>query len=320
MISIIVPIYNSEQYLDRCIGSLVNQTIKDIEIILVNDGSLDASLRICQKWAKEDKRIIVLEQENSGVSAARNKGIEHAKGEYILLLDSDDWFSLNTVETLLEEQQKCNADCVIFGFNQTSGNIWAPPKSITYYTLGELKSDFTYWLNTELLSSSVNKLYKRELIKSNYPIEMAFGEDLLFSLNYLNQCQCISFIKAPLYHHEVYNNTSLTHTFNIKRFKDIETIQEKILSFAIEKCDTQLYQKYVADCIRIIRSFLSSDIKFKNKTEILSKWIHCSFFSKINISDFNLIWQNKLLLLAIQREFYFFADILINWKRFFKSS
>lgn len=315
MVSIIVPIYNSSQYLNRCINSLVNQTIKDIEIILVDDGSLDASLSICQEWAKEDKRIIIIEQENSGVSVARNKGIECANGEFILLLDSDDWLSLNTVEVLLEEQQKYNADCVIFGFNQTSGNIWAPAKNIVYRSLGELKKDFTYWLNTELLSSSVNKLYKRELIKSYYPIGMAFGEDLLFSLDYLEQCNCISFIKNPLYQHEVYNNASLTHTFNIKRFKDIETIQTRINSFALESRDIQLYKKYVDDCIRIIRSFLLCNEKYRIKKGVLYAWFEESYLKNLKLTNYKLVWQNHLLLRAIQIHLFSFADLIVNWRR-----
>ena len=315
MISVIVPIYNTAQYLDRCISSLVNQTIKDIEIILVDDGSQDASLNICQEWAKEDKRVIVIEQKNSGVSVARNKGIECANGEFILLLDSDDWLSLTTVETLLEEQQRCNADCVIFGFNQTTGNIWAPAKNIVYRSLGELKKDFTYWLNTELLSSSVNKLYKRELIKSYYPIGMAFGEDILFSLDYLEQCECVSFIKAPLYQHEVFNVSSLTHTFNTKRFDDIERIQRRILDFAVNKEDKALYNKYIADCTRIIRSYLASDISMTEKNKLLDKWLSGSYFKGLSLSDFKLVWQNRLLLGAVRGRYYSFANLLVNWKR-----
>ena len=182
LISIIVPVYNASPYLHRCIDSLINQTIGNIEIILIDDGSKDNSLSICKEYATRDKRVIVIEQENNGVSVARNKGIEYSNGEFILLLDSDDWLALNTVEILLNEQQIYNADCVVFGFNQTSGNIWAPNKNITYHSSIELKKEFPYWLNTELLSSSVNKLYKKELIKRLYPVGMAFGEDLLFSL------------------------------------------------------------------------------------------------------------------------------------------
>lgn len=314
-LSIIVPVYNASQYLNRCIESLVNQTINDIEIILIDDGSTDDSLLICREWASKDKRIVVIEQENSGVSSARNKGLEIAKGEFIILLDSDDWFALNTVEVLLSEQQKMNADCVVFGFNQTSGNIWAPQENKFYKTLSALKADFPYWLNTELLSSSVNKLYKKSLVKQLYPVGMAFGEDLLFSLDYLEQCKCISFIKAPLYQHEVYNSASLTHTFNTKRFEDIERIQKRILDFADNKQEHGLYKKYVSDCIRIIRSFLLSDEKYVEKKRILDIWLLNSYLRNLNLADYELIWQNRLLMNAIQKKLFFFANILVSWKK-----
>lgn len=320
LISIIVPVYNASPYLHRCIDSLINQTIGNIEIILIDDGSKDNSLSICKEYATRDKRVIVIEQENNGVSVARNKGIEYSNGEFILLLDSDDWLALNTVEILLNEQQIYNADCVVFGFNQTSGNIWAPNKNITYHSSIELKKEFPYWLNTELLSSSVNKLYKKELIKRLYPVGMAFGEDLLFSLDYLEQCKCISFIKAPLYQHEVYNNSSLTHTFNIQRFSDIETIQKRILEFAVEKNDNKLYKKYVSDCIRIIRSLWLCKEKYKVKKTIISDWLEHSFLKELRLADYELIWQNRLLLSIIQMRFYFLANLLVNWKRIFKIS
>lgn len=320
IVTIIVPVYNASQYLNRCIDSLVNQTIRDIEIILVDDGSTDDSLLICRKLALKDKRIIIVEQENCGVSIARNRGIEISNGEFIILLDSDDWLALNTVEVLLAEQQKENSDCVVFGFNQTSGNIWAPQEEKIYKNLSALKKVFSYWLNTELLSSSVNKLYKKKLIKRLYPVGMAFDEDLLFSLDYLEQCQCISFIKAPLYQHEVYNNSSLTHTFNIQRFGDIEIIQNRILEFAVEKDDKELYKKYVFDCIRIIRSFLLCKENYQGKKTILRDWLKNSFLKDLRLSNYELIWQNRLLLSIVQMRFFFLANLLVNWKRIFKIS
>lgn len=320
IVTIIVPVYNAEKYLDRCLESLVNQTVADIEIILVDDGSIDDSLSICKKWATKDNRITIIEQDNSGVSIARNKGIEKSKSEFILLLDSDDWFDLNTVEVLLNEQRKFNSDCVIFGFNQTSGNIWAPKTNKVYKSLVELKNDFTFWLNTELLSSAVNKLYKRDLIKRLYPVDMAFGEDLLFSLDYLDQSKCVSFIKNPLYQHEVYNNMSLTHTFNIKRFHDIEIIQKRILEFALDKNDKALYRKYLADCIRIIRSFLLCDKSYTEKKLVLKDWFENSYFKEIKLNQYSLIWQNRLLLSIIQFKLFPLAYLLVNWKRILKLS
>ena len=315
MVNIIVSVYNAGKYLDRCLESLVQQTVKNIQIILVDDGSMDDSLSICKKWALKDSRITVVEQENCGVSAARNKGLSIASGEFILLLDSDDWLATNTVEELLKEQKKSCADCVVFGFKQTSGNIWAPAEDKLYDTLHDLKNDFPYWLNTELLSSSVNKLYKKSLIRELYPVDMAFGEDLLFSLDYLEQCSSVSFIKAPLYQHEVFNVSSLTHTFNTKRFDDIERIQRRILDFAVNKEDKALYNKYIADCTRIIRSYLASDVSLTKKKEQFDKWLAGSYFKGLSLSDFKLVWQNRLLLGAVRGRYYTIADLLVNWKK-----
>ena len=109
-LSIIVPVYNCERFLDKCIKSLINQTIKDIEIILVNDGSKDDSLAICEKFAQQDNRIKVFTQENSGQATARNVGLNNANGEYIAFADSDDWIDEDYYEKLILSAQKYNAD------------------------------------------------------------------------------------------------------------------------------------------------------------------------------------------------------------------
>jgi glycosyltransferase involved in cell wall biosynthesis len=109
-LSIIVPVYNAEKFLDKCLESLKNQTIKDIEIILVNDGSTDNSLEICNKYAQNDSRIKVLTQKNSGQSKARNVGIDNSNGEYIAFTDSDDWVDLDYYEKLVESCEKHDAE------------------------------------------------------------------------------------------------------------------------------------------------------------------------------------------------------------------
>lgn len=316
MVSIIVPIYNASFYIDRCLNSLIKQSITDIEIILVDDESTDNSLEICKKWAIYDRRIKILSQKHSGVSSARNKGVTIAQGKFILFLDSDDWLALNSIEILLKVQSINEADCVIFGLNQTNGNVWAPQEYVEYSSIVDFKEDFEYHLNTELLSSSVNKLYRKDLIHTLYPEDMSFGEDLIFSLNYLESCTNIVFIKDALYQHEVYNSTSLTHTFDINRFKDIERIQERILKFSLKE-NIGLYKKYLSDCIRILRSFFSYDCTYREKQNIIQDWLNNSYFRKIQLSGFDIIWQNRLLLLFVQHRFFIAACLLVNWKRIF---
>ena len=117
LVTVVLPIYNVEKYLDRCMKSIVNQTYRNLEIILVDDGSPDHCPEICDRWAETDNRIRVIHKENAGLGMARNTGIENASGEYICLFDSDDYVALDLVEKAYTLAQESQADIVIFGNN-----------------------------------------------------------------------------------------------------------------------------------------------------------------------------------------------------------
>ena len=123
LVSIIVPIYNSEQYLERCINSLIKQTYKNIEIILIDDGSKDSSLSIIEKYAKQDCRIVYISKENSGVSSSRNDGIKIAKGKYISFVDSDDYIESNMIEDMYKALVEQNVDIVRCSVKENNENI-----------------------------------------------------------------------------------------------------------------------------------------------------------------------------------------------------
>ena len=118
LISIIVPVYNVEKYLEQCLESLLNQTYKNIEIIVVNDGSTDQSLDILNKYSFKDNRIKLYSQKNQGISAARNTALEHINGKYIMFVDSDDWIEINTCETALHELKKNDSDIVMWAYKR----------------------------------------------------------------------------------------------------------------------------------------------------------------------------------------------------------
>lgn len=122
MISIIIPVYNSERYLRQCIESVIAQTFEDWEVILVNDGSKDGSLDICQEYAAKDERIKVIDKPNGGVSSARNKGLEVAQGDWITFMDSDDWLDADAFEVYYEAAQRTGADIVKTGYRRVSKN------------------------------------------------------------------------------------------------------------------------------------------------------------------------------------------------------
>lgn len=317
MISIIVPIYNSARYIERCLNSIISQTYLDWELILVNDGSTDNSEEKILPYLN-DGRIRLFSKENGGVSRARNYGIHKSKGEYVLFLDSDDWLADNTCERLINVMHQKSSDCVVFGFKQTHGHIWAPEYDKDYYSLNEFKNDFDYWLNTELLSSSVNKMYKRSRLISFFPPDMSFGEDLVFSLTYISGCTSISFIKDPLYQHEVYNTTSLTHTFDSNRFVDIERIQTTIINFA-SIVTNKTYNKYCLDVIRLVRMMIrQKNMSYKYKRDILEDWKDGSYFQALDIKQYRWPFRDYMYAKMIQLGQWRLLDILHTIKNAIK--
>jgi len=173
MISVIIPAYNVNQYIDKCISSVVNQTEKNLEIIIINDGSNDGTDLKCQQWADMDKRIILINQSNQGQGSARNVGVMNACGDYILFLDADDYLDTNAVEKLSENLKITNADIIIFDytivdFDQTNIKIkqtW--------------DSDVT---EDKLINSSTflwDKLFKKNIfIENKICLNNEYGEDL----------------------------------------------------------------------------------------------------------------------------------------------
>ena len=321
-ISVIVPVYNTEAYLDRCIKSLFCQSYADLEIILVDDGSKDGSLRICREWEQRESRIQVISQPNLGVSSARNEGIRKSTGDLIMLLDSDDWLAADACEKLLALIKGKNADCIVCGLKQTSGNIWAPAFDKDYSDLASFKCDFIYWINTELLSSSVNKIYKRGLITELYPENMSFGEDLVFVLNYLKHCNRISFTQEPLYQHEVYNSVSLTHSFSPARFSNLEDIQKAILDFADDKnkINPRIYDKYVKDALHLTRMwYKNKNVPYIRKKEIIGEWLKQSYIRKLKISDYQLHWKDRMLLHCLHMSCFIGINLIVNGKEYINS-
>lgn len=270
LISIIIPIYNAEKYINRCIKSIINQSYQELEIIVVNDGSTDNSLSFCEALAIQDNRIKVISQDNGGVSKARNTGLRLAKGEYVMFLDSDDYMLPDMCKTMLDVLHSKQADCVICGIQEPEGGLWCPQRNIDYSTLEDFKRDFIYQLNTELLSPCWNKIFKRQLVTNLFNVDISFGEDLIFDLKYLNNCTRLSFITTPLVYHEKQVAGSLVTKTGLQRLIDIEKIHQVIMQFAGEENISQdLHKKYIRD-LTVYARFLLLDkrITFSDKKRI----------------------------------------------------
>lgn len=321
-LSIIIPIYNAGESLSRCIDSVVNQTYHHLEIILVNDGSTDCTGRLCEEYVKRDNRIKVVHKKNGGVSSARNRGLEVARGEYVMFLDSDDALATDACEVLLNSIAEKNADCIVFGTKEPSGFCWTSPCNKDYASLSDFNCDFGKWLDTELLSPVWNKVYKRDKITKSFHEEMSFGEDLCFALEYMKNCDRISFITNVLHYHDNIKPNSLTHTFNPERYKDIERVQTAILSFVgigeEPGKDKDLWKKYLRDSINYMNVVCSTPLmSLREKKLLLSAWHDHSYLSQLELSSYDICHKQRLMLALWKKRRISWYLWLLRLKRLF---
>ena len=241
LVSIIIPVYNSERYLNKCIKSILNQTYKNIELIIINDGSIDNSGDLCDVYAKEDLRVKVIHVKNSGVSSARNKGIEVATGKFIGFVDSDDYIEANMIETLVNEMYKNNVDIVLCGYKRIckdSNKIKTTINSSVYNQESITKKEFLNLFGNLFVDFYINylwnKLYITDIIKKsniNFDNSINWGEDLMFNLQYLGYCNNITIIDKRLYNYINYNNDSLTSKYNSELFNNQQTMYKAVRDF-----------------------------------------------------------------------------------------
>lgn len=215
--SVIVPIYNVGRYLSPCLGSVIQQTLKDIEIICVNDGSTDDSLAAVQRYREVDDRIQIVDKENGGLSSARNAGLERAKGRYILFVDPDDHLDLTACDRLYTEFEQTHADMVVFGSiafpeHAAMQDKWLVKKLIVrtrYYHQDTVMALFHENVSVPFVW---NKCYKSDLIKKNgisFNERLRYGEDTPFLFRIFPKAREISFISDKLYHYRCNSQGSL---------------------------------------------------------------------------------------------------------------
>lgn len=223
MISIIIPVYNVENYLRQCLQSVIEQTFTDWECIIVDDGSKDRSGVICDEFAKMDSRFAAIHQENRGVSAARNKGLQVAKGEYICFIDSDDWVSENYLSDMLKGMDEKSVDMVVTGnvLEFSNGTIRTIKSDRLQYL--EIKKDFTkvFINHIKLFYGPCSILFKHSILKRDnisFPEHLSLGEDMIFNLLYLNKINLIKLTPQANYHYRVLESNSLMTIYRDDRF------------------------------------------------------------------------------------------------------
>lgn len=224
LISIIVPVYNCEKYLSACLESILSQSYKNFELILINDGSTDESLGICKSFEKKDKRIHVCSIKNSGAGGARNKGLELAKGQYIAFIDCDDTVSPDYLAHLLEGMgMNTDLSCVKYiNFESEASYLKKQPNS-RQITGGQAVENLLFG---QLSAAPFCKLYKRKLIGSLRFEKFSVAEDFYFNYNYLKKCNVISLSDEELYGYRK-NSSSLTKSnFKPSRMDGLEALKK----------------------------------------------------------------------------------------------
>ena len=216
-VSIVIPVYNTEQYLIKCLESICNQTLKEIEIIIVNDGSPDHSQEIINQYRKRDIRIKSIVQENAGLGEARNAGMMVSTGEYIAFVDSDDWVELNMYQIMLNTMEENSADIAICNtvkvFADGSIAKKAPmlPHLITPSDVTSPKVQFDYFIGAGYGASACNKLYRKKFLLNNRlrfeKNNEIFAEDMLFNLMCLLDKPLITVMEDYLYNYYIHNNS-----------------------------------------------------------------------------------------------------------------
>lgn len=249
LVTIIVPVYNSERYLPQCIENLMIQTYENLEIILIDDGSQDYSLRICETYVQKDNRIKVIHQDNMGVSATRNVGIEEAKGKYICFVDSDDYVEKEYVYELVNGVSKN-----VMPFCGYTIDTYKKTKLISTKRIREadrvtaVKDDMANLFHQGYFAVIWNKIYDVTVLRENrikFDSNLSLGEDLLFNINYI-QSGITEFvnINKSLYHYERRGKESLDHKYRPDFLKIQERLYEELIMFS-DKYNISIKQKNI---------------------------------------------------------------------------
>lgn len=302
-VSVIVSIYNTSAFLDRCLYSIVNQTLKDIEIILINDGSTGDSKIIIDKYMSEYKNIILIDKKIEGLGKARNAGIKKATGEYITFVDSDDYIKENMMEVFYEYAKKNSLDMVTSTYYKVKNNkeiLWKAPK----YKMGNVKTSPNIILSIEYAPWA--KLYKRSIVIENniFFEENKKYEDMSFVCKCLLKSKLVGQLPEGYYYYVI--NNSQTTTMDKKVFDILDILKtimdyykrefylkEEVNYVVIDKVTTYMLQQRVQKDKKIRNDFISAGYKFLDDN--INNWKNNKYYKKTSFCK-RIIKNNPKLL------------------------
>lgn len=324
MISVVVPVYKAEQYISRCVDSVLAQSFRNIELILIDDGSPDRCPEICDKYAQQDNRVRVIHQKNNGVAAARNTGLEKAQGEYITFVDSDDFVEVDMYQSMMKIAEQYNCDVIMCDCIKEFGDhteVYTHDIRSGYYNRNQLKNEYFSNLlimpNIEYPPTISNWLcmFRKKLkdtVNLRYEEGIRYSEDLLFGTQMMYQAQSFYYMKGQTYYHyNCMNEQSATHTFTPDKWKDYKRIYQclqelfgncKEYDFVgqIDKVLLLFVYNAVGDILKV------EEVPVKNRKqmilEILKDREVCSMFNRLSINSLPISRKQKLLTWCYQNK------------------
>ncbi len=246
-ISVVVAIYNIENYLRKCLESICNQSFKYFECILVDDGSIDSSSKICDEYVEKDSRFKVIHKKNEGLPQARKSGYTIAQGEFLLFVDGDDWLESNALELLYSKVMDSDSDIVISDFYKD----YIDKCELISFDLSREKNEILYdfMKKPSFMNFYWNKLIKKSLFDENndiqFPKNISNCEDLVVIFKICYYARKISKISKPIYHYNQCNSNAITKTYSIKSFNDKRWVVEELESFINTKDDIEKKDVYI---------------------------------------------------------------------------
>jgi glycosyltransferase involved in cell wall biosynthesis len=323
-VSIIVPIYNVEKYLDRCMQSLLNQTLKEIEIILVDDGSPDSCPAMCDEYAKRDIRIKVIHKLNGGLGFARNSGLEIATGEFVAFVDSDDYVDLDMYETLYVQAKQLDLDTLFCGFNNVDSidtihpvaeveslKVFNTQKEIQEFLLDMIGTEPSYPVDRKYQMSVWHGIYSRNCIDNNgirFCSEKEFiSEDIIFHIDYLQKANKIGIIPDSMYYYcDNVDSSSLSSTYRMDRFERYIILYKEICSrLSLPETPNRAKRLLIGYTRSLIFQLSHYKITFKEKVKIVSSICCDTIWDDIAYNYKNLpIYQKLIFFLIKKRQIY----------------
>jgi glycosyltransferase involved in cell wall biosynthesis len=294
-ISVIVPVYNVEKYLEKCIDSILSQTFKDFEVILVDDGSKDRCGIICDKYESLDNRVKVIHKTNGGLSSARNSGLEIASGEYVVFVDSDDWIDKNMYQELYNEAKKHNADIVQCKF------IKAKDENVSIYNNESNEAEVIRNLealcnlyNEKCIETVVtwNKLYRRYLFNDIVFPNGKIHEDQFTTYKLLYKANKVVLVDKEFYYYRQTPNSIMNSDFNMSRLDFLEALDQRLEFF--KKINNEfLYKQTIKTYVNVLKEYYFKCQNSKNEEQILKiirekykkKFIECINNNEVSFKD-----------------------------------